>query len=129
MVVGGNLLHRPERKMRQNKEISHYILFLYENYIKITYYTIYQRIMDNEDLINKLKIYEEENTKLKEQLDKYKNLHKPYYEKNKEIVNEKAKERLKKIRKEDPDKLKEINRKAYLKRKEKMKELKNNENI
>ena len=74
--------------------------------------------MDNEDLINKLKIYEEENTKLKEQLDKYKNLHKPYYEKNKEIVNEKAKERLKKIRKEDPDKLKEINRKAYLKRKD-----------
>jgi hypothetical protein len=53
--------------MRQNKEISHYILFLYENYIKITYYTIHQRIMDNEDLINKLKIYEEENTKLKEQ--------------------------------------------------------------
>ena len=44
-------------------------------------------------------------------------------------MNEKAKERLKKIRKEDPDKLKEINRKAYLKRKEKMKELKNNENI
>jgi hypothetical protein len=85
--------------------------------------------MENEDLINKLKICEEENTKLKEQLDKYKNLHKPYYEKNKEIVNEKAKERLKKIRKEDPDKLKEINRKAYLKRKEKMKELKNNENI
>ena len=33
--------------------------------------------MDNEDLIKKLKIYEEENTKLKEQLDKYKNLHKP----------------------------------------------------
>ena len=115
--------------MRQNKEISNNILFLYENYIKITYYTIHQRIMDNEDLINKLKIYEEENTKLKEQLDKYKNLHKPYYEKNKEIVNEKAKERLKKIKKEDPDKLKEINRKAYLKRKEKLKELKNNENI
>ena len=45
--------------------------------------------MENEDLINKLKICEEENAKLKEQLDKYKNLHKPYYEKNKEIVNEK----------------------------------------
>ena len=35
-------------------------------------------------------------------------------------MNEKAKERLKKIGKEDPDKLKEINRKAYLKRKEKL---------
>ena len=76
--------------------------------------------MNNEDLINKLKIYEDENIKLKEELNKYKNIHKPYYEKNKEIVNEKAKERLKKIGKEDPDKLKEINRKAYLKRKEKL---------
>ena len=85
--------------------------------------------MDNEDLINKLKIYEDENVKLKEKLNKYKNIHKSYYEKNKEIVNKKAKERLKKIGKEDPDKLKEINRKAYLKRKEKIKELKNNENI
>ena len=47
--------------------------------------------MDNEDLINKLKIYEKENTKLKEQLDKYKNLHKPYYEKNKQEILEKAK--------------------------------------
>ena len=85
--------------------------------------------MDNESLIIKNKILEEENTKLKEQLDKYKNLHKPYYEKNKEIVNEKAKERLKKLAEDNPDKLKEYRRNAYLKRKEKMKELKNNENI
>ena len=38
----------------------------------------------------------------------------------KEIVNQKAKERLKKIAEEDPERLKEINRKAYLKRKEKI---------
>ena len=25
------LLHRPERKMRQNKEISHYIFFILKN--------------------------------------------------------------------------------------------------
>ena len=35
--------------------------------------------MNNEDLINKLKIYEDENIKLKEELNKYKNIHKPYY--------------------------------------------------
>ena len=85
--------------------------------------------MDNEYLINKIKLLEVENSKLKEQLkeqlDKYKNLHKPYYEKNKEIINEKAKERLKKIGIEDPERLREINRKAYLKRKEKLQELKN----
>jgi hypothetical protein len=46
--------------------------------------------MENEDLINKLKIYEDENVKLKEQLDKYKNIHKSYYEKNKEIAYEKG---------------------------------------
>ena len=85
--------------------------------------------MNNEDLINKLKIYEDENIKLKEELNKYKNIHKPYYEKNKEIVNEKAKERLKKLAEERPEKIKEYAKKAYLKRKEKLKELKNNENI
>ena len=33
-------LHKQERKIRQNKEINHYILFLYKNYIKITYYIL-----------------------------------------------------------------------------------------
>ncbi len=105
--------------MRQNKEISRYILFLYENYIKITYYTIHQRIMDNESLINENKIIKQENAKLKEQLEKYTHSQKEYYEKNKEIVNEKAKERLKKLAEDNPDKLKEYRRNAYLKEKEK----------
>ena len=59
--------------------------------------------------------------KLKKQLETYNNSRKAYYEKNKEIVNQKAKDRLKKLSEENPDKLKEINRRAYLKRKEKRK--------
>jgi cell division septum initiation protein DivIVA len=74
-----------------------------------------------QELLNKIKLLEEENEKLKKQLENYNNSRKSYYEKNKKIVNQKAKERLKKLSEENPDKLKEINRKAYLKRKEKMK--------
>ena len=60
-------------------------------------------------------------------IDESENLKKSYYERNKESVNQKAKDRLKKIALEEPERLKEINRKAYLKRKEKIKE--QNENI
>ena len=65
-------------------------------------------------------LLKEENAKFKKLLENYTNSRKNYYEKNKVIVNEKAKERLKKIAYEDPDRLKEINRRAYLKRKEKL---------
>jgi hypothetical protein len=75
-----------------------------------------------QELLHKIKILEEENEKLKKQLENYNNSRKSYYEKNKEIVNQKAKDRLKKLSEENPEKLKEINRKAYLKRKEKQKE-------
>jgi cell division septum initiation protein DivIVA len=80
-----------------------------------------------EELLKEIVMLKEENAKLKSQLENYNNSRKSYYEKNKEIVNEKAKQRLKKIAEENPDKLKEINRNAYLKRKEKMNKL--NENI
>jgi seryl-tRNA synthetase len=83
--------------------------------------------MNTDDLLKEIMMLKEENTKLKSQLESYNNSRKSYYEKNKEIVNEKSKQRLKKIAEENPDKLKEINRKAYLKRKEKMNKL--NENI
>jgi len=83
--------------------------------------------MNIEDLLKEIIMLKEENTKLKSQLESYNNSRKSYYEKNKEIVNEKSKQRLKKIAEENPGKLKEINRKAYLKRKEKMNKL--NENI
>lgn len=83
--------------------------------------------MDIAELLKEIVMLKEENAKLKSQLENYNNSRKSYYEKNKEIVNEKAKQRLKKIAEENPDKLKEINRNAYLKRKEKMNKL--NENI
>lgn len=76
--------------------------------------------MNNEELVNENMLLRAENEKLKKQLENYNNSRKSYYEKNKELVNEKAKERLKKLAQENPDKLKEINRKAYLKRKEKL---------
>ena len=74
-----------------------------------------------EELLKEIEMLKGENAKLKSQLENYNNSRKSYYEKNKEIVNEKAKERLKKLSQENPDKLKEINRQAYLKRKEKLK--------
>ena len=76
--------------------------------------------MNNEELIKENALLKEENLKLKLQLENYNNSRKSYYEKNKETVNEKAKQRLKKIAEENPDKLKEMNRQAYLKRKEKL---------
>ena len=76
--------------------------------------------MNNEELIKENILLKEENEKLKKQLENYNNSRKSYYEKNKETVNEKAKQRLKKIAEENPDKLKEINRQSYLKRKEKL---------
>ena len=74
-----------------------------------------------EEVIKENNLLKEENEKLKKLLENYNNSRKNYYEKNKEVVNEKAKERLKKLAQENPEKLKEINRKAYLKRKEKNK--------
>ena len=85
--------------------------------------------MDYETLIIKNKLLEEENIKLKEQLQKYTHSQKDYYEKNKKLVIQKAKEGLKKLAEENPDKLKEYRRRAYLKRKEKTTELENNKNI
>jgi len=79
--------------------------------------------MDIENVIKENISLKEENNKLKTLLENYNTSRKSYYEKNKEIVNEKAKQRLKKIAEEDPERLKEINRKAYLKRKEKLQKL------
>ena len=81
--------------------------------------------MDFESLLKEVTMLKEENAKLKSQLENYNNSRKSYYEKNKEIVNEKSKQRLKKIANEDPEKLKEINRQAYLKRKEKLQKIEN----
>ena len=73
----------------------------------------------SKELINENNILRIENEKLKKQLENYNNSRKSYYEKNKETVNEKAKERLKKISQENPDKIKEYAKRAYQKLKEK----------
>ncbi len=77
--------------------------------------------MDYEQVVKENKLLKEENDLLKEKLEKYMSQHKNYYENNKEIINEKAKQRLKKIAEENPEKIKEYRRNAYLKRKEKLK--------
>ena len=71
---------------------------------------------ENEEL--KIKVLE-----LEERLKKYTNSegHKRYYEKNKDVVKEKGKSYLEKLKEENPDKLKEYRRTAYLNRKSKLK--------
>lgn len=80
--------------------------------------------MSNEQLIQEIVALKEEIQQLKTQLEKYVNPRKTYYENNKEYIKAQAKEGLKKLAQENPDKLKEYRRRAYLKRKEKL-----NENI
>lgn len=84
--------------------------------------------MNKEELIEKNNLLIEENEKLKLQIDelneklkKYTNSqgHKKYYEKNKNIVMEKSKSYLQKLKEENPDKLKEYRKTAYLNRKNK----------
>ena len=76
--------------------------------------------MNHEELCHENILLREENEKLKKQLENYKNSRKSYYEKNKDLVNEKAKQRLKKIAQENPDKIKEYSKKAYLNKKAKL---------
>jgi hypothetical protein len=77
--------------------------------------------MNSEEIIQENIKLKQENALLKEKLEKYMSQHKNYYENNKEIINEKAKQRLKKLSEENPEKIKEYRKNAYLKRKEKMK--------
>ena len=80
--------------------------------------------MDNEELLNKNKSLEEELVEVKNELIKTKEhlkkytaptRHKTYYENHKEQILEKMKQ----MPPCDKDKRKEINKKAYLKKKEK----------
>ncbi len=81
--------------------------------------------MDEE--INKLKLEIEElknkNNELEEKLKLYTNplRNKKYYEKNSDIVKEKAKNYMEKIKETNPEKLKEWRHQAYLNRKTKLK--------
>jgi hypothetical protein len=95
--------------------------------------------MNTEELLLKNKWLEEENKKLqdelvvtKEHLKTYTNNTKRYYDKNKEEIKKKVKEYREKTNYIAPPVLPEIikerNKKAYLKRKEKLEEM-NHENI
>jgi FtsZ-binding cell division protein ZapB len=82
--------------------------------------------------INKLKLKIEElknkNNELEEKLKSYTNpiRNKKYYEKNSDIVKEKAKNYMKKIKETNPEKLKEWRHQAYLNRKVKLNAKKDN---
>ena len=78
-------------------------------------------LMSSEELLLEIKVLREENEKLKKQLENYNNSRKSYYEKNKEIIKEKAKERLKNVAEKNPEKIKEYAKRAYQKKKEKKK--------
>ena len=52
--------------------------------------------MNYDEIIKENKELRNENSLLKEKLEKYISQHKNYYQNNKEIINEKAKQRLKK---------------------------------
>jgi predicted transcriptional regulator len=75
------------------------------------------------EYVQKIRELEEENANLKEQLKKFTDYRNTYYEKNKETIKQKAKEGLKKIAETNPEKIKEYARRAYLKQKEKKKQL------
>ena len=85
--------------------------------------------MDIENILKENTSLKEENTILKDKLYKYTHSQKEYYEKNKEIVIQKAREHKIKIAEERPEKIKEYAKKAYLKRKEKLQKIKETENI
>ena len=82
--------------------------------------------------IDKLKLEIEElknkNNELEEKLKSYTNptRNKKYYEKNSDIVKEKAKNYMEKIKETNPEKLKEWRHTAYLNRKSKLKAQDNN---
>lgn len=80
---------------------------------------------ENEELKQKVLLLEKENQDLKEHLKKYTNgdNNKRYYEKNKDKIKEQGANYLKKLSEENPEKLKEYRRNAYLKRKEKLKNI------
>jgi len=77
---------------------------------------IYELKLEIEELKNK-------NNELEEKLKSYTNptRNKKYYEKNSDIVKEKAKNYMEKIKETNPEKLKEWRHTAYLNRKAKLK--------
>ena len=83
--------------------------------------------MNSNDEVSELKLKLEKMEKyvkeLEDNLKKYtnNNRHLKYYENNKEVVKERTKNYMEKLKNENPDKLKEWRRNYYLKKKEKLK--------
>ena len=75
--------------------------------------------MNIEDIIKENQLLKSEIEKLTKKLENYNNSRKSYYEKNKDVIKEKAKERTKQIIKSNPEKIKEYAKRAYQKQKEK----------
>ena len=69
-----------------------------------------------------------ENNELKIKLKSYTNptRNKKFYENNSDVVKEKAKKYMEKIKETNPEKLKELRHTAYMKRKEKLKSQQDN---
>ena len=80
--------------------------------------------INNNDLIKEIEELKLKNKELEEKIKTYTNSarHKKYYENHTEIVKEKAKKYMDKIKETNPEKLKEWRHNAYLKRKEKLKQ-------
>jgi hypothetical protein len=87
--------------------------------------------MNIEELIQENTFLKERVNELEEKLKKYTNSegHKRYYEKNKQKVIEDSANYLKNLKENNPDKIKEYAKRAYLKKKEKIKKEKENSNI
>jgi cell division septum initiation protein DivIVA len=83
--------------------------------------------MDNNIILEENERLKEKIKELEEKLKKYTNppAHQAFYEKNKEKIIKESSKRLKILKENNPEKIKEYRHKAYLKRKEKLK----NENI
>ena len=75
------------------------------------------------ELITEIENLKLKNKELEDKLKSYTNStrHKKYYEKNSNVVKERAKNYMEKIKETNPEKLKEWRHNAYLKRKEKIK--------
>jgi hypothetical protein len=80
------------------------------------------------ELKQKIEKMEKYITELEDHLKKYTNStrHLKYYENNKDVVKERTKNYVDKLKTENPEKLKEWRHNAYLKRKEKLKQKKEN---
>jgi len=91
--------------------------------------------MNSNDEVSELKLKLEKMEKyvkeLEDNLKKYtnNNRHLKYYENNKEVVKERTKNYVEKLKNENPDKLKEWRRNYYLKKKEKKEKKKEEQSI